>query len=130
MSTGHVREQNEYLIPFHPIYVEGPNGDGDTLIAVIDTGFIGELTLPRWIRIELRLEYVDSIDVRFGNNDDELVERYGATVYWGGEWRQITVWQTGDRPLIGMDLLRGHSVCFNAIELGEIDITPIPPDTR
>ena len=129
MSAGYVRELNEYLIPFHPIYVEGPNGDADTFIAVIDTGFIGDLVLPRWIIIELSLNYFDSIDARFGNNDVELVDRFGATVYWGGEWRQITVWETGDRPLIGMGLLREHTLCLDAIEMGGIDIKPIPSDT-
>ena len=129
MSAGYVRETENGLIPFLAIYVEGTDGIADTFIAEIDTGFTGELALSPKIRQDLALEYFDRVDAKFGNTKVEPVDRFRATVFWNNDWRQITVFETGDRPLIGMELLRGNSVCFNAIELGGIDIIPIPSDT-
>lgn len=128
MRTGYVRETGEGLIPFQAIYVEGTGGNADTFIAAIDTGFTGELALPPEVRENLGLEYCDSVYAVFANSAVEAIDRFEATVFWNNDWRQITVLETGDRPLIGMELLRGSSVCFNAIESGEIDISLIDPN--
>ena len=126
MSAGYVRETKNGLTPFHAIYVEGTDGNADTFIAAIDTGFTGELALPPTIREKLGLEYCDSVYAEFANTDIEPVDRFRATVYWGDDWRQVTVFETGDLPLIGMELLREHTLCLDVVELGSIDINPIP----
>lgn len=125
MSIGRVRDLNGQLFLLHPIYIEGPNGVGKVHIASIDTGFTGQLALPASSRVDLGLEFIENISVIFGNNEPHRVDTYQARVYWNDLWQQITVLETGDRPLIGMNLVRGSNVSFDAIELGEIRIDPL-----
>ena len=125
MSIGFVRDIGGLLIAMHPIYVEGPTGKSDVYVAHIDTGFSGQLILPRTIRQELELEYHRDIDARFANLRVEEVPTYHATVFWNNDWREVTVLETGDQPLIGMELLRDSSICFDAVERGPIEIQPL-----
>lgn len=125
MSVGRVRDLDGQLFVLQPIYVEGPNGNGNVHIANIDTGFTGQLTLPAPLVEDLNLEFIERITVVLGNNETYRVYTYRANTFWDNQWQQITVLGTGDRPLIGMDLLRGNHVCFDAIELGEIGIEPL-----
>lgn len=125
MSIGTVRDLGGQLFLILPIYIEGPNGVGKVYFAYIDTGFTNQLAIPATMREDLELEYIESVDVEFGNAQVEKIDTYRATVFWNNDWQQITVLETGDRPLIGMNLLRGSNVCFDAIELGEIGIEPL-----
>ena len=122
MSTGFVRDIRGQLVAMYPIYVEGPTGKSDVYVAHIDTGFSGQLILPKSIRQELELEYQRDINAKFANLEVKEVATYHATVYWDNDWREVTVLETGDRPLIGMELLRDSSVCFDAVERGPIEI--------
>lgn len=125
MSIGRVRDLNGQLFLVQPIYVEGPNGAGEVYIANIDTGFTGQLALPAYHMVDLDLEFIEQISVIMGNNETYRVDSYRARIFWNNRWQQITVLEAGDRPLIGMNLLRGSNVSFNAIELGEIEIKPL-----
>ena len=125
MSTGYVRDFRGQLIAMYPIYIEGPTGKSDVYVAQIDTGFSGQLILSKAIREELELEFQRRIDAKFANLEVEAVAQFQATVFWDNDWRQISVLESGDRPLIGMDLLRGSSVCFDAIDRGAIEIQPL-----
>ncbi len=127
MTKGYVREIRGQLLPMYPIYVEGPTGKSDVYVAYIDTGFTGHLILPKTIRQELELEYQMAIDAKFANLEIEEVATYRATVFWGDGWRDVTVLETGDRPLIGMELLRDSSLSFDAIDRGPIEIQPLKP---
>ena len=122
MSVGRVREINGQLIPLYPIYVQGPIGIADVYHAVLDTGFTGQLALPKTIREELGLEFLESMNVKFGNTRVERVDTYRAMVYWNDDWREITVLETGDRPLIGMNLLRDSKMFLAAVDHGDIKI--------
>ena len=125
MSVGYVREFGGQLLPMYPIYIEGPSGKSDVYIAQIDTGFSGQVILPRNTIQELELEIARVIEARFANSKVEEVNEYRAALFWDGNWREVSVLETGDTPLIGMELLRGSSVCFDAADSGQIEIEPI-----
>lgn len=129
MSIGTVRDLGGQLFLIIPIYIEGSNGVGIVHFAYIDTGFTNQLALPATMREDLELEYIESIDVEFGNTQVQKIDTYRANVFWNNDWQEITVLETGDRPLIGMNLLRGSNVCFDAIELGELGIEPLENDS-
>ncbi len=127
MTMGYVREIRGQLLPMYRIYVDGPTGKSDVYVAYIDTGFTGHLILLKTIRQELELEYQMAIDAKFANLEIEEVATYRATVFWGDGWRDVTELETGDHPLIGMELLRGSSLSFDAIDRGPIEIQPLKP---
>ena len=129
MSLGYVRDLNGQLFPIYPIYIESPIGSPGVHNAYIDTGFTGEIALPTRIREDLGLEYARTTSTEFGNSRVESVPSYSATVFWDNDWREVTVLETGDRPLIGMELLRGNSVCFDTFDRGPIEIQPLKPAT-
>ena len=82
MSIGRVRNIDGQLFVLQPIYVEGPNGNGNVHIANIDTGFTGHLALPAPIVADVDLEFIERITVILGNNDT-----YRANTYWDNRWQ-------------------------------------------
>ena len=127
MTEGHVRESGGRLFLVHPIRVEGPTGISNVYDAIVDTGFTGELTLPAILCTLLGLERVRKTYTMFGNASFEDIDVYLANVFWGGVWREVSILATGSEVLIGMNMLRGSTVCFDAVDMGAIEIEPIAP---
>ncbi len=124
MTEGHVRESNGRLFLVQPIRVEGPTGISNVYDAIVDTGFTGQLTLPAIQCAQLGLQHVRSTYTMFGNSSIEEIGVFRANLLWVGSWRNVSVLATGTEALIGMGLLRGSSVCFDAVNMGEIAIEP------
>ncbi len=97
------------------------------LAATIDTGFTEWLTLPPDAVQRLGLKLVGSRRIRFGNLASESVDVYEARVLWGGSWRTINVHEIPGDPTIGMELLRGHRITFEALADAEIEVVPAVP---
>ena len=127
MTEGHVRESNGRLFLVHPIHVEGTTGISNVYDAVVDTGFTGQLALPATQCTALGLEYVRKTYTMFGNASFEDIDVYRANVFWDGSWQAVSVMATGTEVLIGMNMLRGSSVCFDAVDMGAIEIEPFAP---
>ena len=124
MRPGYVRDFDEELHVISPIYVQGENGLADAYYADIDTGFTGALNLPISIVMSLDLDYSGNSDVVMANGQVYNLKYCYAEVYWIDRWQHVKVLVTGDRPLIGMKLLRGYSLCLDAVDQGEISIRP------
>ena len=125
MTDGIVRESNGSLFLVQPIHVEGSSGISRTYRAFVDTGFTGQLAIPATHCAELGLEYVRKTHALFGNARLEEIALYRADVFWGGSWRNVSVLATGTEVLIGMNMLRGSNVCFDAVDMGAIEIEPL-----
>ena len=125
MNIGYVRELGGKLMPMCPIYVEGPTGKSQVFTAHIDTGFTGHLVLPTHAVEELELEPERAINAKFANSRVQEVHQYRAATFWNNERRDILVLATGDVPLVGMELLRGNTICFDATGRGHVDIEPL-----
>ena len=115
------------LYPTAQLEIEGVGSASLPLAAVIDTGFTEWLALPPDMVDQLGLRFVDRERLMFGNSASEDIEVYEARVKWCEEWHTIRVHQVPDDPAIGMELLRGHRIEFDALRDAEIDVEPVVP---
>ena len=106
----------------------GPAGQAHDIEAVVDTGFTGFLTLPTSLVTELELPFA-YIGRAFLANDDEVsFDVHDVTVLWEGQPRHIKVAAAGVTPLVGMSLLRGHSLYVEVEDGGRVVIQAGFPD--
>ena len=101
--------------------------DGIEIEAVVDTGFDGELTLPRGLIRRLGYPYAgftrgtlaDGSAVRFDYHE-------GSLLWHGREERAVVVLAADGNPLIGMALLRGSRLTIDAVPGGAVRIEEPP----
>lgn len=103
----------------------GPAGRSEEIIAVIDTGFNGALSVPPTLAAWLALEKEETSKVRLADGVIHLFDRYHVQVLWGGQPRDVLAFAMGDDPLVGMALLRGHRLTIDAVDGGAVTIGPI-----
>ena len=105
--------------------MERLGGDSVPVAALIDTGFTEWLTLPPDAIGQLGLRLVGNASLIFGNSAIEEIDIYEGRVYWCGFWRTIQVHELPGVPTIGMELLRGYRVVFDALGDGVVDVEPM-----
>ena len=95
------------------------------LAAVIDTGFTAWLALPPEAIERLGLTFKGKGTIRFGNQARQSLSVYRARVKFCGQWITIDVHEIPGDPTIGMELLRGHRLEFDALPGAEVEIEPV-----
>ena len=95
------------------------------LAAIIDTGFTEWLALPPNMIGRLGLRAKGRETLKFANSTIGEVDLYEARVNWCGNWLTIDVHEIEDHPTIGMELLRGYRVVFDALGEGVVDVEPV-----
>ena len=113
------------LFPMVQFEIERVGEGAVPLAALIDTGFTEWLALPPHAIERLGLSLVDSQKIEFGNSNVEMIDVYEARVYWSGTWRTINTHSIPGLPTIGMELLRGHRIEFDAMGGALIDVEPV-----
>lgn len=78
-----------------------------TIEFVIDTGFVGELTLPLPAVTALNLPFLRRITANLADDTTIHVSTHTASIIWNGEERLVQVLATGRRPLLGTLFLGG-----------------------
>ena len=126
MKVGTVLDRGR-LFPTGKLEIETRNDGVVPVVAIIDTGFTEWLTLPSDMIKQLGLRRAGRTRLIFGNSTDEMVNVYEARVRWCETWMNIRVHQVSDIPMIGMQLLRGHRIEFDALRDAEIDVEPVIP---
>ena len=123
MITGTVTDDRRIVIPLEVIATDQPTV---FLEAVVDTGFNGFLTLPTDTLNTLRALPVGTRRAELG--DGQLVEMdvYLVKVKWRGEAREVLELQADATTLVGMSLLWGSRVVFDAQDDGAVLIDAIP----
>ena len=91
---------------------------------VIDTGFTSYLTLPPSDIAALGLPVSDVIDADLADNSKISVRVHEAMILWHGEPLELEVIATGERPLLGLALLKDNNVNIDFTENGVVTITP------
>ncbi len=82
--------------------------------AWIDTGFTGDLVLPRTTIDALALRQSGSVDAILADGSQIEVKTYTCHVNWFGEERRLeVVANEGDYPLLGVGLLLGLELRAN-----------------
>ena len=107
--TGHLNVDGE---PTLPVHIVGPAGTLD-IDVVLDTGFNGELTLPRPQIEALGLPEVTVTEVTLADGRVRDVPMYDAETEFAGSTREIFVTEAPTTPLVGTALLRGFSLYPN-----------------
>jgi clan AA aspartic protease len=74
---------------------------------VVDTGFVGYLTLPCEAVTALDLPFVRVITANLADDSKIDVGLYAATILWCGNDLEVPVLPMGARPLLGTLLLAG-----------------------
>jgi clan AA aspartic protease len=90
--------------------------------AVIDTGFTGFLTLPSSVLLNLGLRVYRREQGTLGDGSICIFDVYRGLVNWDGEFRRIDINASDATPLVGMSLLYGYRVQFDAIEGGVVTL--------
>src|SRR5688500_2554397 len=106
MITGHISGYRAYI----SLVVRGPAGQEGEVEFVVDTGFTGQLTLPRAACLALGLLADRPQPSRLADGSRVILEVFLATVLWDGGAKTVEVLGMGGHPLLGMGLLHGHDV--------------------
>jgi clan AA aspartic protease len=107
--------------PYIEVAIIGNRGQVDT-VALLDTGFDGDLSLPMEIGVALGLELWDMVETELADGTVILELTYIAYIDWEGEFKMVSVTLTrSDEALIGTRLLEGKSVNID-FRTGEVII--------
>lgn len=93
-----------------------------TVEAVVDTGFNGYLTLPKGLLSQLRASRVGTRRVELGDGNLVDLDVYLVDVEWFGRRTDVLALNSDSKPLVGMSMLWGSKVMFEAVEGGEVRI--------
>ncbi|MBC8869509.1 MAG: hypothetical protein H8E44_08830 [Planctomycetes bacterium] len=90
----------------------------------VDTGFTGDLVLPRTTIDALDLHQSGSVDAILADGSQIEVKTYTCLVNWFGEERRLeVVANEGDYPLLGVGLLLGLEMRANYHTM-ELELNP------
>jgi clan AA aspartic protease len=107
--------------------VKGLRGREEEVVAVIDTGYTGSLTLPPAVVAALGLRWRSMDRFTLADGSECIFDVYVARVDWGGKIRTILVDAADADPLVGMRLLRGHELKMQVRARGKVTIKRLPP---
>ena len=115
---GEVRAHHALL----PIAFRQADRKDATVEFVVDTGFIGYLTLPMEAVVAMNLQFIRRMPVNLADNSTILVEVYVASLLWNDEEREVEIIATGIRPLVGTALLAGTELTVQFAEGGIVSV--------
>lgn len=99
-----------------------PNGSTFPIEFVIDTGFTDYLCLPPEAVTLMRLPFLYDLPVNLADNSEVSLAVHQATIFWDGTERDVRVFATGRRPLIGTALLNEQEIVIQFTENGLVTI--------
>ena len=93
-----------------------------SIVAIVDTGFTGFLSLPSALIAELNLPWSYRDRATLGDGSETLFDIYEASAIWDGQYREIEINAAETEPLLGMRMLRGYRLQVDATEGGLVTI--------
>jgi clan AA aspartic protease len=109
-----------------PLKVIGPRGERH-IQAVVDTGFTGNLTLPRRLISRLGLPWHSFDRSVLADGSECLFDVFVADVLWDGHRRRILVDEADAEPLLGMRLMNGYELRMQIRRNGRITLKRLRP---
>lgn len=119
MILGYV---NRNLDPMVAVSVVDDNGHRWRQEVIVDTGFNGDLTLPRDIIQEMGLRLYGLSEVTLADGQINLYYHYEATVLWEGVIRPVYVMESEDQLLLGTGLVEGRTLTVQMWAGGDVII--------
>lgn len=104
------------------IHVFGPSGHTAEIVAVIDTGYSGALSLPMAVIASLALSPLASRVVRLADRSRRVLNTYEAVLLWDGQRRTLRVLAVEGDPLVGTALLGGYTLEANFVDGGAVSV--------
>jgi clan AA aspartic protease len=98
------------------------NGTTFPIEFVVDTGFTDYLCLPSEAVNLLRLPFLYNLPVNLADNSSVFLGVHQATIFWDAVERDVRVFATGRRPLIGTALLNEQELVIQFTEGGLVTI--------
>lgn len=123
MILGSVNASREAIIQ---IAVLSDNKQIKSVRAVIDTGYTGDLMLPRAIVNELGLTIRGIQDAILGDGSFTMFEMYAGSVIWDGQARRVEVNASETESLVGMGLLEDYKLEIEGRLGGVVKIAALP----
>ena len=96
------------------------------ILATIDTGYNGQLTLPGNVISSFGLPAGGHIRGMLADGSVISMPVFLAKIDWLGSPRAVVVTQAEGGPLLGMEMLNGHRVIIDAVEGGEVRVEELP----
>jgi len=117
---------NDELDPIVRLLVVGPDGSGESVDWVVDTGFAGTLSLPYDVirRLNLRWSHEGASILADGSTVRHDV--YCGFVDWFGELYLVDIDAADADPLLGTSLLNHHRLTIDVHPGGPVNIAPLP----
>jgi len=122
MIDGTVTADREIVIQLE---VLASNQSAVSIQAVVDTGFNGFLTLPIDVLNALGASAAGTRRAELGDGNLVEMDVYVVSVKWDDEDRDVLALQAESTPLVGMSLLWGSRVGFDAQDGGAVTIDAI-----
>ena len=123
MKVGSVRLGEEGLVPFVAIEIDGgKEEDCAEIEALLASGFSGAVSVPLSVVEQLKLKWSGEHSVTLADASEVWVDLYEGIVLFAGRRYRCAVLATGASPAIGMQLMQGMKVCFEAFEGGVVEI--------
>ncbi len=105
--------------------VLGTNAKQKEVDGVIDTGFSSDLTLPTEVIESLELEWLCREVGVMANGREEFFDVFAGTILWDGKPCEVEISAAETMPLVGMNLLLGHSLKSDVVGGGSVEILPL-----
>ena len=113
MITGVVNADREAILQ---IVVRDSNGQAHSHDAMVDTGYIGWLTLPPDIIAALGLTWRERGGALLADGNPTLFDVYDAAIIWDGQLLTIPVDEMDADPLVGMSLMYGYELVMPILD--------------
>jgi clan AA aspartic protease len=121
--SGQVNQQREAIVKLALHDQRAQIYDVDV---AIDTGFIGDITLPLAIIEQLQLPWLFRQRGALADGAVEVFDVYEATIEWDGRARTVDVDAVDGVPLAGMRLMEGYELHIQVRAGGSVCLEPIP----
>jgi clan AA aspartic protease len=122
MIAGVVNSSNEPVVQLDLV---GSNGQRYPTELIVDTGFTGFMTAPPAPVRSLGWQWCGRALAVMADGREEVCDVYAGTIVWDGHARRVETEAVDAKPLVGMELLRGHDLHIQALPGGAVSIAPI-----
>jgi clan AA aspartic protease len=107
MILGTVNADREAVIQ---IAVFGNDRSPKGIRAVIDTGYTGDLMLPKYLVESLGLTLQGRQQAMLGDGSVKIFRMYAGSIIWDGQTRRIEINSSESEALVGMGLLEDYNL--------------------
>ena len=122
MILGVVNSTREAVIQ---IAIVGEQKQLKSLPAIIDTGYTGDLTMPKSIILELGWLRLGVQEAILGDGSSHDFEVYAGMIIWDGNFKRVEVNASTNGSLIGIGLVEGWKLEIEAKAGGDVKLTQL-----